>query len=264
MNLGIIGLGAIGTANKNGFEFVGHKVFVHDLKLKTSIKDVKDTAATFICVPTPLGDEGACNTSVVDLVVNELCEIGYDGIIAIRSTVTPGFTSNKILQTGNRNICFVPEFLRERCATEDFIHSHKLLAVGTEDKEIFSVIKSCHASLPEHAVQLGPTEAELLKYYNNVFAALRVTFANNFYEICKRLNCDYSKIKDTYLKTGKAVDLYLDVSEDLRGYAGMCLPKDTLAMINLIEELGLDFELLKSVHNDNEKFKKTVFDGMRL
>ena len=103
----------------------------------------------------------------------------------------------------------------------------------------------------------------MLKYFNNVYAALRVTFANNFFEICQKLECDYTAIKDAYIKTGKAVDMYLDATPELRGYSGMCLPKDTKAIINLMEELNIQLDLVKAIELDNSKFRKTVFNGMR-
>jgi UDPglucose 6-dehydrogenase len=83
------------------------------------------------------------------------------------------------------------------------------------------------------------------------------------YEICEKLNCDYTTIKNSYIKTGKAVDMYLDVSDGLRGYGGMCLPKDTKALARLMEKLDLDLSLISSIDQDNSKFKRTVFNGMR-
>jgi UDP-glucose 6-dehydrogenase len=83
------------------------------------------------------------------------------------------------------------------------------------------------------------------------------------YEICNKLDCDYTTIKNAYIKTGKAIDMYLDVNPDLRGYGGMCLPKDTQALAALMNELDLDYNLINSIHSDNTKFKKTVFNGMR-
>jgi UDPglucose 6-dehydrogenase len=83
------------------------------------------------------------------------------------------------------------------------------------------------------------------------------------YEICDKLNCDYTTIKNSYIKTGKAVDMYLDVSDGLRGYGGMCLPKDTKALARLMEKLDLDLDLISSIDHDNSKFKRTVFNGMR-
>ena len=263
MKIGIIGLGAVGTANKEGFEFIGHTIVPHDINLDTSIQDVLNTEITFLCVPTPQADNGSCDTSILESVIKELNRYSYKGIIAIRSTVVPGFTQRMIDTYRNLTICFVPEFLRERCAAEDFINNHKLLAIGTHDIWVYRKLVQVHGTLPEHTEHLTPNEAEVLKYYNNVYAALRVTFANVMYEVCDKLDCDYTTIKNAYIKTGKATDMYLDVNPNLRGYGGMCLPKDTQAIASLLKQLNLDFELINSVHTDNEKFKKTVFNGMR-
>ena len=85
----------------------------------------------------------------------------------------------------NNNICFVPEFLHERKAEEDFIKNHQLLAIGTLNDNVYKLIKSAHGNLPKNIVTMSPTEAELLKYYNNVFASLRVTFSNVFLKLVK-------------------------------------------------------------------------------
>ena len=263
MKLGIVGLGAVGSANKQGFEYLGHEVSVHDIKLPTLITDVLNTEIVFVCVPTPQAADGSCNTSIIESVIQELQDHTYKGIVAIRSTVVPGFTQRMIDTYKNLTICFVPEFLRERCAADDFINNHKLLAIGTHDIWVYRKLVKAHGDLPEHTEHLTPSEAEVLKYYNNVYAALRVTFANVMYEICDKLDCDYTTIKNAYIKTGKAVDMYLDVSPGLRGYGGMCLPKDTQAIAALLNQLNLDFDLIQSINNDNNKLKKTVFNGMR-
>ena len=57
--------------------------------------------------------------------------------------------------------------------------------------------------------------------------------------------------------------MYLDVNKNLRGYGGMCLPKDVQALQNLFEKLHMPYSLLQSVNNDNNKFTKTIFNGMR-
>lgn len=263
MKLGIIGVGAVGSANLEGFRALNHDVVIHDIKLNTSILDIKDTEIVFLCLPTPSTVEGKCDTSIIESVLAELENLEYKGIISIRSTVVPGFTQKMIERHRHLTICFVPEFLRERCAVDDFINNHKLLAIGTYDIWVFRKVVKAHGHLPENIEHLTPTEAEVLKYFNNVYASLRVTFANVIYEICEKLNCDYTTVKNSYIKTGKAIDMYLDVSEGLRGYGGMCLPKDTKALAHLIKELNLDLKLIDAIDTDNSKFKKTVFNGMR-
>ena len=229
MKIGIIGLGVVGTANQLGFQSLGHQVFVHDIKLETTINNVLETDIIFICVPTPNLDIGKCDTSAIESTVSMLDSLDYVGVIAIRSTVVPGFTEQMILKYVNRKVCFVPEFLRERCALEDFLNN-KILAVGTTNDQTYDIVCNAFSGVYSKAVRLSPTESELLKYFNNTHAALKITFANIMYELCDQLNCNYDLVKDTYVNTGKTVDMYLDANEELRGYGGVCLPKDVLSL----------------------------------
>jgi UDPglucose 6-dehydrogenase len=262
MKIGIVGLGVIGSACRFGFEKLGHSVLVHDITMETKINDLINCEIVYVCVPTPSNYDGSCNTSIVEEVVMDLKELGYSGIIAIKSTVKPTTTQRLIDQT-KLKICFVPEFLRERCAITDFTENHDLLAIGTESEHIFESIKKCHGNYPKNVVQLKPTEAELLKYYSNVYNALKVTFANEIYEICQKLDISYSEIKNAFIKRNTTKDIYLDVNDNFRGYAGVCLPKDTKALDSLVKELGLDLELFHIIDKENDKFNKTVFKGMR-
>jgi UDPglucose 6-dehydrogenase len=264
MKIGIIGLGCIGSANTSGFEYLGHTVVGHDITHETTIDMVLSSEITFLCLPTPSKDDGDCDTSIVEGVIGDLNLLNYTGIIVIRSTVPPGFTSSMQEKFPHRTICFSPEFLRERNAEEDFIRNHKLLVVGTENIDAAKLIRDAHGTLPETFIQMTTEEAELLKYFNNSFAALRVTFANIFFELCSHYGADYTAVKNAYIKTGKAKDLYLNVDNDLRGFAGMCLPKDTKALATLISEKNMGFSLIEAILKDNEKFKKTIIGDMRL
>lgn len=265
MKIGIIGLGVVGTANKVGFDKLGHSTFVHDLKLGTTIHNVLSTDCVFLCVPTPSRENGECNTDIVESVLADLSFKEYRGVVVIRSTVIPGFTDRMIDRFKKLRICFSPEFVRERCAEYDFINDQRLLVVGTMSLDDYLIVKKAHGNYPRNCTRMKPSEAEILKYYLNLYASMRVTFANVFYEVCGKLGADYQLVKDAYLLTGRAGgDMYLDVNEELRGYGGVCLPKDTKAFDKLIKQLGLDLQLFETIEKDNKKFKKTVFEGMRI
>jgi len=262
MKIGIIGLGTIGSAVKYGFEKLGHQILVHDIILETKIQDVLPAEIVYICVPSPSKEDGSCDTSIVENVVLKLCDLKYNGIIAIKSTVKPG-TTQKLIDLTKMDICFVPEFLRERCAIVDFTEKHDLLAVGTHSKEIYDKVVECHGKYPQNYAMLTPTEAELLKYYSNVFNSMKIIFANEMYEVAKAIGADYTEIKNAFVKRKTAVDLYLDVNDNFRGFGGMCLPKDTAALAAFVKKLNLDMKLFETILEENKKFKVTVFDNMR-
>ena len=89
--------------------------------------------------------------------------------------------------------------------------------------------------------------------------------SNIFYELSKKFNSNYDKIKKCYIQTGRgSPKMYLNVNKNLRGYSGICLPKDTLSIIELLKRKKLNYKLISSIHEDNKKFKKTVFKGMRM
>ena len=179
MKIGIIGVGVVGGACKVGFEHIGHEVKVHDVKLHTNIDDVLDTEVCYISVPTPSANDESCDVRIVEEVVTDLVSRNYQGVIAIKSTVVPG-TSERLSKLLNRDICFVPEFLRERCAEEDFIYNNNVVVIGAKTKEQFEIIRDSHGSLPVHIVHSKVIEAELIKYFSNTYKAMRITFANTF------------------------------------------------------------------------------------
>lgn len=263
MEIGIIGLGVVGNAIKKGFESIGHIVVPHDIILNTKIEDTLQTEVIYICVGTPPDVNDNCDiTSVLD-VIQQLNELNYKGVVVIKSTVIPG-TTNKLIDTYcNLKFAFVPEFLRERCAYEDFVNNHNILVVGTTDDGSYDKIVESHGNLPKNTVKVSIIEAELVKYFSNTYKAMKITYANSFHKISKHLGADYTKIKDTFLLHGVGDGEYLDVNDEFGGFGGMCLPKDTKAMKVLVKELNLELGIFEFIESENAKFVKKVPTGMR-
>lgn len=264
MNIGIVGLGVVGSACKFGFEKLGHNVTPHDLKLETKLEDLLECSVIFICVPTPSNPDGSCDISIVEGCVEQLHSLNFAGVVAIKSTLEPGTTDKFSQKYPDLELCFVPEFLRERCAISDFVENHDLLVIGSSNPRTVELVKECHGNYPHQVVSLDYTESELIKYYSNVFNALRIIFANSMYSVCEALGADYKAVKDAYILRGGIEDIYLDVNDNFRGYGGTCLPKDVKALDNLSKKLNLDLSLFETIDKENSKLETTVFKGMRL
>ena len=263
MKIGIVGIGIVGLAIRYGFEKLGHTIIIHDIRYNTNIIDVLHTDICYICVPTPVNEDGSCNISIVESVVSELSSLNYKGIITIKSTVVPT-TTLKLKEKYNINkICFVPEFLRERCAVVDFTENHDVCIIGTTDVNVFKIVKECHGKYPNKFIQLSETEAELCKYFNNIYNATLITFANSFYKVCNSLGVDYTKVKNAVTHREHIKDMYLDCNDNFRGFGGVCLPKDINAIDNLCSQLNIDVSFFKMLMDENNKYKVTVYEGMR-
>tara|TARA_Y100000590_G_scaffold54265_1_gene56663 strand:- start:2479 stop:3264 length:786 start_codon:yes stop_codon:yes gene_type:complete len=260
MNIGIIGIGVLGKAYLNGFKKWGHNVITYDIKGKYNFRYILKSDVVFLCVPSPSNKDGRCDTSIVESVISKLNISNYKGIISIASTVEIGFTTRVSKKFKNLKICSVPELLKERSASKDFL-KNKIVVIGTDSRTVYNKVKKCFKN--KNCFLVKHEEAEIFKYFNNCYAALRIIFANIFYEISLKNRSNYKKIKDIYISTGKAVDMYLNVNKDLRGFAGMCLPKDVKAMKHYLKKNKINFDLIKYIDLDNQKLKKTVFRGMR-
>ena len=244
----------VGSTISNGFAQIGHSVKYYDIKdYNSSIENLLSTDIIYVCVPTNNNSDGSCNIIQVLVSIEKLNALNYSGVIAIKSTVPPQTTQNLINKFTTLKICMVPEFLRERSALSDFIGNHDVLIIGTEDETIFNSIVKCHGSIPKKIVMVSPTEAEITKYFNNVYNSMRITFANGIFEVCKKLGADYQSIFSAITNRDTIGTDYLRCSEYLRGYTGACLPKDSQAFAFLIDELEIDLELFRAIVNDNQK-----------
>jgi UDPglucose 6-dehydrogenase len=257
MKIGIIGKGTVGKAVYEGLEYLGHQMsFVDPAYPESKLEDVLAAECVFICVPTNQKSNGDCDTSIVENVISELSRSSYRGLVGIKSTVIPG-TSERLSESfPNLRICSVPEFLRAKSALADFMYNHDLLVIGSNREEDFETVKKIHGHLPKNVTCVKPTEAEVIKYFNNVNHSVQIIFANIAYEVCKKLGVHYDAVYHAISKRECFNPAYLMCNDNLRGFGGHCLPKDTSAWNNLIKNLGLDYSMIQAIINDNEKINK--------
>lgn len=261
MKIGIIGVGNVGSAVRHGLTRIGHDVAVFDIKLpETKITDVLSSAVVFICVPTPSTADGSCDVSLVERVVGDLSWNGFKGLVTIKSTVEPGTTSRLAMKHPDLRLAFCPEFLRERAAYVDFVENHDVCVIGASTPGDAELVKAAHGTLPKAVAIVSPIEAELAKYFSNVFNALRIVFANQFYDVAKAAGADYNNVKNAMVHHRNIDDVYLDSNENFRGFGGACLPKDTKAFAAYAHKIqsGGDKTLFDVIVDINNKYKTTV------
>ena len=121
-----MGYGVVGSASGEGYKNLSHEIVAHDIKFKTSVSILEEVDIVYVCVPTPSTATGECDTSIVESCINELKEASISCPICIKSTIMPGGTKY-LSEKYELDLAYVPEFLRERCAYDDFVYNHDLL-----------------------------------------------------------------------------------------------------------------------------------------
>jgi len=266
MKIGSIGRGMVGDAIFQGLLDLGNEMSYFDPKFKDSkIEDILDSDAVFVAVPTIPNDKNECDLRILFSVLDSLATLEYSGVICIKSTITPGTTQKMIDKYNNDKICFCPEFLKERCAYDDFMLNNKICIVGTTSEKAYEVIKEIHGKICTQFKMVTPIEAELTKYMQNVYNTYRVLFANGFYEVCKHNGVEYNSVLDSLLVRSELDAKYMRCSENLRGPSGPCLVKDSLAFNEYVKTLDLEIkpEIFQTIVNDMRLYPRTVIDGTR-
>ena len=232
---------------------------------------IKETEITIICVGTPSTDVGHLDLSSIyscaEQIGQALKEKNEFHTIVIRSTVLPGtnFNFGKIVENisgkkRNKDFAVVsnPEFLREGNAVEDYFNP-PVTIIGSDNNKAIEKIKMLYEALN------GPVEivdieiAEIIKYVNNSFHALKITFANEVGNICKKLGIDSHELMRIFCLDNK-LNISCKYLKPGFAYGGSCLPKDLKALKTLAHDYYLETPLLNSVEISNNYQENIALD----
>ena len=229
---------------------------------KDFVKAVHSSDISFICVGTPSSDNGHLDLTYIMKTAEQIGEAlkektGFH-VVVIRSTVFPG-TNEKVGQliadiSGkviDKDFAIVsnPEFLREGTAVNDYLNP-PLTVIGSSSEKAVDIMKQVYewSSAPVEIVPIGV--AEMIKYVNNSYHALKVVFANEIGSICKKLNIDSHEVMRIF-----CMDKQLNISPYYFrpgfAYGGSCLPKDLRGLQTLAHDLYLDTPVLNAISPSN-------------
>lgn len=259
--IGVVGLGYVGTAVQKGFESVVNVVTYDIAKecTETSVQGVLSKAQIiFICVPTPMNQDGTCNIDIVRDVLSQMgtLQTEYKPICVIKSTVTPGTTNKLSEEFPHLTLCFNPEFLTEKNYINDFMSQVNIVLgyTGENYKEILPVIKLYSERFGESQISMVTAkEAEMIKYVANTMLSTKIAYLNEIYQICNRVGINYDRITRVLEKDERLGNTHWKVPghDGHFGFGGTCFPKDINALIQFAKQSGQNTPLLEAVWNKN-------------
>lgn len=254
--IGIIGLGFVGNAVKQSY-IKNPIISLIEIDIdptkncKGSFDDLNDATAVFVCVPSPMKSNGECDTRPLTTVMNKLKN--FKGVIISKVTAPPDTYEN--LEKKFPNLAYVPEFLTAKNAVNDYLNS-KHIIIGSNNKDVMTesdrIIRVGLKNIQStHSCSIQ--EASLVKYTINTFLATKVIFMNEMQQVSNASNQSWENIKNLVLLDDRIGYTHINVPgpDGFYGFGGACFPKDTAALSNYANKIGVEMTVLNAAIKKN-------------
>ena len=243
------------------------------LRATTSTADaVRDTELSLICVGTPSRKNGSLDLTYLERVAEQIGEALRNKddyhVVVVRSTVLPGTTHDVVIPALERTsgkkygtgfgVTVNPEFLREGTAIHDF-RNPPLTLVGHNYRSDAEPTRALYAKVDAPMQTTTIRTAEMMKYASNTWHALKVTFANEIGNVCKRLKIDSHEVMDIFCKDQK-LNLSAYYMKPGFAFGGSCLPKDVRALQYRAKEMDLEMPVIQAILGSNQLQIQHAFD----
>jgi UDPglucose 6-dehydrogenase len=280
----IVGAGVVGQATGKGFAKKGHRVSYVDINLQAIERlravgldaltaaelDWRAVDVVMLAVSTPSVDDRI----VLDYIEAAALDVGR-GLaqaeqfvpVVVRSTVPPTTTEQRITPileraSGKRagvdfGVAMNPEFLRAVSSEQDFARPW-VTVLGTSDRHTAEILDDLYASFGALIVRCTPTEAEMIKYVNNVYNAVKISYFNEVHAICEQLGINSNLVGAAVARTAESMWNPLYGTRGGVPYGGACLPKDTVAFLQFAHGLGMEHQLLEATISVNRRLAASV------
>lgn len=261
----LINAGRTPIIEKDIGEIIAEQVAAGRLTATTDVKAaVEASDMSLVCVGTPSLGNGHIDLKYV----RRVCEQIGEGLrehrghtVVLRSTLLPGSMKNVVIPTLERSsglkagrdfgLCINPEFLREGTAVYDYFHPPKTV-IGEVTKRSGDVLEKLYGHLPGPMIRTDYETAEMVKYADNTWHALKVGFANEIGNICKGLGIDSHKLMDIFCQDTK-LNLSPYYMKPGFAFGGSCLPKDVRAISYKAKLLDVKVPIIDSILPSNQE-----------
>jgi UDPglucose 6-dehydrogenase len=289
MKLTIIGTGYVGLVTGACFAEVGHHVVCvdnDDAKVKvlqsggipiyepgldglvkkntaagrlvftnSTAEGVQKSDVIFIAVPTPPQPDGSVDLSFIERVARDIASAMTDYKIVVDKSTVPVKTGEKVGETikryckskANFDVVSNPEFLREGFAVEDLMKPDRIV-IGVSSQRPVAMMREVYTPFKAPIVVTDIASAELIKHASNSFLALKISYINAISVVCEAAGANVEEVAAGMGMDERIGRRFLNAGI---GFGGSCFPKDLSAFIQIAQQIGYDFRLLKEVQSIN-------------
>jgi len=256
--VGIIGHGYVGEAITQNIVPPFDPIILDPAKgFKSTYDDIKSCSNVFVCVPTPRGTDGHCDTSILEEVLINLK--GYTGTIISKVTAPPNFY--KVWGQQFPNLVYVPEFLRAETSVVDFARTEWIIIGGTVTAYQREAARTIRLIQPDiKKIEYGGIgEAAFVKYSVNTFLATKVVFMNELEQLAQTHDYDWKHLAYLIKMDRRIGDSHIQVPgpDGQYGFGGACFPKDTEALLKYAEDRGVNLNILGAAVKKNTLLRLT-------
>ena len=231
-----------------------------------------DCDIAIVCVGTPSGPDGSHNMSYIAQVTRQIAAAIDPArpaplTVVYRSTMRPGTTDNMIAPIFRSylgdamdqavELVYNPEFLREASAVHDYFHPPKIV-LGTRDGRPSAAMEALHAGIEAPTFHVAFGEAELTKFVDNSWHAVKVAFANEIGRVCQLQGVSATKVHEIFVSDTK-LNISPYYTRPGGAFGGSCLPKDVRALQYISGDTGANTPLVDSLLRSNEAHKHFQF-----